>query len=357
MFIITNRRVNVGKTTVKTAFGDKPAEGPNELRLAEASRVNSKWHINVFPDRVNAAGQAVTAKKAQEQDSMFASEYVAKQLVSKLKNYTPSRHLMLYVHGFNNDLASVLDRAEQLEQNYNLEVVIFSWPANGGGVQGVLSYKSDKRDALASVGALNRVLERLQSIVQQLHADYVEQLEQTTEAKFGDDAEKWDRYFTAAAAARCPFTINLMLHSMGNYLYKHLLSSSVYAGDQLIFDNIVMVAADANNAGHANWVDNIQCRNRLYITLNEHDSALRASRMKMGEKQRARLGHYLRCLESKTATYINFTGQAHVGTSHAYFEGKPLENSQVRSFFQLAFNGQTAEDSLTFDAARNLYYF
>ena len=356
MYIITNRSVNEGKTSVKSAFGDKPAEGPNELRLAEAQRSNKKWHINVLPDRVTSNGQKISGKQ-DDKNSLFASAYVARQLIEKLNSAAQGRHILLYVHGFNNDLESVLNRAEQLQQNYNVEVVIFSWPANGGGAKGVLSYKSDKRDALASVGAFNRVLERLQSIVQQLHDAYITQLEQETEAKYGQNAEKWDRYFSAAVATRCPFTINLMLHSMGNYLYKHLLSSSVYSGNQLIFDNIVMVAADTNNEQHASWVDNIQCRNRLYITLNEDDSALRASRMKMGEKQQARLGHYLRRLDAKTATYINFTGQQHVGSSHAYFEDDAIKNTKVHSFFQQAFSGQTAEDSLVYDAARNLYHF
>ncbi|MGL6231831.1 hypothetical protein ACSZMQ_12290 [Aeromonas rivipollensis] len=52
---------------------------------------------------------------------------------------------------------------------------------------------------------------------------------------------------------RCPFTINLMLHSMGNYLFKHLLGSSTYNANHLLFDNVVMVAADTNNEHHAEW--------------------------------------------------------------------------------------------------------
>lgn len=356
MLIITNRRVNAGKTTVNSAFGAKPAEGPNELRLAYASRKGNKWHIDVLPDIVNASGKKVSGKQG-ESKGMFASDYAARQLVETLNNSDQGKHLLLYVHGFNNDLESVLNRAEKLEQNYNLQVVVFSWPANGGGARGVLSYKSDKRDALASVGAFNRVLERLQVIVQQLHAEYVAKLEQEAEKKHPDNAEKWDRYFSTAVAKRCPFTINLMLHSMGNYLYKHLLSSSVYNGNQLIFDNIVMVAADTNNDQHAQWVDKIQCRNRLYITLNEDDAALRASRMKMGEQQKARLGHYIRKLDARTATYVNFTGQQHVGSAHAYFEDDALNNAKVRSFFQQAFSGQTAEHSLSYDAAQNLYNF
>ena len=45
--------------------------------------------------------------------------------------------------------------------NMAVEVVSFSWPANGGGAWGVASYKSDKRDALNSTGALDRCIQRI----------------------------------------------------------------------------------------------------------------------------------------------------------------------------------------------------
>jgi hypothetical protein len=93
----------------------------------------------------------------------------------------------------------------------------------------------------------------------------------------------------------------------------------------------------------------------LFVTLNEKDAALRASRLKMGEQQKARLGHYPYELNSKHAVYVDFTGAAKVGDSHAYFEGEALKNEKVRHFFNEAFNGNTAEKPLKFDIARNMY--
>ena len=234
-------------------------------------------------------------------------------------------------------------------------MLCFSWPANGGGAQGVLSYKSDKRDALASVGALDRVLEKMRVMLEEFNAHYVTELEDKAQKKFASNGEAWDRYFSKEVNKRCPFTINLMLHSMGNYLFKHLLSSTTYNANHLLFDNIVMVAADTNNENHAQWVDHIQCRNRVYITINERDGALMASRMKMGEQQKVRLGHYTKKLDSKIATYVDFTDQPQVGDSHAYFEGGALANEKVKAFFHTVFNGGTGENSAHFDTARNLY--
>ncbi|MBL0648853.1 alpha/beta hydrolase [Aeromonas caviae] len=292
-----------------------------------------------------------------------ASAYVARKLLERCagtgstakQKLKTGKHLLLFVHGFNNDLDDVLERAAGLEARYGVEVLCFSWPANGGGARGVLSYKSDKRDVLASAGALDRVLEKMKGLLDEFNGQYVTQLEEKAQKKFTDNGEAWDRYFAKEVNKRCPFTINLLLHSMGNYLFKHLLSSTTYHANQLLFDNIIMAAADTNNELHAQWVDRIQCRNRLYITINECDGALMASRMKMGEQQKARLGHYTRRLDARTATYVDVTNQPHVGDSHAYFEGDALANEKVLRFFHTAFNGGTGERAELFDAAQNLY--
>ena len=92
-----------------------------------------------------------------------------------------------------------------------------------------------------------------------------------------------------------------------------------------MFDNVVLAAADANNQRHANWVDLINVRHRVYVAINENDYALRASRMKLGDAQLARLGHYTRELNAERATYIDFTDTDRVGNAHSYFIGDPAK--------------------------------
>lgn len=368
MFIVTNREVDESRGDLG-AFGSRPnALGPNELRLAEATRSGRTWRVRVLPDQISDAmarevGLVREVDPATGQKKpIYASRYVARKLLARVNpsmagGRGAGRNLVLFVHGFNNDVKAVLDRAEQMEKNYGVEVVPFTWPANGGGVHGVASYKSDKRDALASTGALDRVLGRLHDYLQEIHAEHVRHIEREADRRFPDDAEKWDRFFTSQAERWCPFSVSMVLHSMGNYLYKHLLKSSTYRGNLLIFDNVALIAADTNSAGHPEWVDEIQCRGRVFITLNEKDGALLASRLKMGEQQKARLGHFPYGLTARRAVYVDVTGAAHVGDSHAYFEGAPLRNARIRRFFDEAFNGQAAEARLHYDVARNMYRF
>ncbi len=118
---------------------------------------------------------------------------------------------------------------------------------------------------------------------------------------------------------------------------------------------MLLVAADTNNLNHDRWVDQIRFRKRLFITINEDDFALRASRAKSGSDQLARLGHYLRNLGAANAHYVNFTDASWVKNSHGYF-GEPAEkNDDVKAFFQKAFTGKAAEDGLRFRAEGNWY--
>lgn len=368
MFIVTNREVDETRTDLK-AFGSKPNSlGPNELRLAEATRTGKKWRVKVLPDKIDDA----TAKKAglkaeidpqtNKPKPIYASRYAARKILARVNpamvgGRAKGRNLLFFVHGFNNNVEAVLDRAEQLEKNYGVEVIPFTWPANGGGVHGVASYKSDKRDALASTGALDRCLGKLDNYLQEIHQEHVRNVESEANKRFPDDAEKWDQFFSAQADRWCPFSVNMMLHSMGNYLFKHLLKSSTYRGNLLIFDNVVLASADTNNEAHAEWVDRIQCRGRIFITINEKDGALLASRLKMGEQQKARLGHYPYGLNSEHGVYVDFTKEPKVGDAHAYFEGSALKNDRTRRFFDEAMNGERAEQRLDYDVARNMYRF
>jgi esterase/lipase superfamily enzyme len=119
--------------------------------------------------------------------------------------------------------------------------------------------------------------------------------------------------------------------------------------------DLVLAAADANNEEHARWVDKIRARRRVYVTINEDDKALQVSRLKAGEEQQARLGHYPFNLHAKHAAYVQFTDASKVGSSHAYFEGKPLQNPKVRRFFRAVLNGKRGDRHLVFDPASNTF--
>ena len=373
MFVVTNREVDdEGKKTGFKRFGKKlNPKGALELRVAQAHRGRGGWRVTILPDELSPPMKEEVGIKTR--GTVYSSAYVARKLLAAVNPararklgipgvspQTKGKNLLLFVHGFNNDVAAVLERARKLETLYGVEVLAFSWPANGGGVAGVTSYKSDKRDAKASTGALDRVLEMIGRTIDGFNDEAIAIARKDAEERFPTDPEKQNRYIATVAERECPFTVNAIFHSMGNYLYKHLLLSSASQGTGLTFDNVVLAAADANNEDHAVWVDRIRCRSRVYITINEDDKALRVSRMKSGQEQRARLGHFVHGLDSRQGVYVNFTGVRGVKDSHAYFQDAPVkENDRIRKFFRESFNGGRAELAahLDFDAANNLYRF
>lgn len=359
MFIVTNRRVDPDESGLNK-LGKRPNEkGNNELRVVEASRRGNGFAIEVLPDEIGqaeAAGYIDEFSLDLDPDAQhYASLRVACHLVRRLR--AKKRHLLVLVHGYNNEIKDVLRAAFEIEKKYNVEVLPFSWPANGGGVHGKLSYLSDKRDARASTGALERTLKMVHYFLLKISQSSREVLRKKAFEKFPDNAERRDARYAKLLRKECPFTINAMFHSMGNYLYKQMLKSTISEGNQLIFDNVVLCQADTNNAGHAEWVDRIRHNRRVFITLNENDYALKLSRIKPGDAQRARLGHFVKRLDSRIAYYVNMTGASWVKESHSPF-GEPAEkNDELAAFFRQAFAGEPAEQGLRYREEGNWYEF
>jgi esterase/lipase superfamily enzyme len=338
--------------------------GPAELRVVEVNRRGGRWQVRVLPDEITDAMRDEVGVPAAEPDPktgevqpVFASRYAFERLVTKVRDARSPKNVVFFVHGFNNTMEDVATRCDGLAKAFGVEVVAFSWPANGGGIKGVASYLSDKRDAQASVVAFDRALDKARDLVHRLRQQAIERIIAESPPRLVENGERFRQRLTAAAERDCPVRVTLMLHSMGNYLLERTLKSTALRGHLPLFDNIVMCAADVNNPSHASWVDQLQARNRLYITINEDDSALRASRLKGGDEQEARLGHWTRNLSSTQAAYVDFTNAKSVGSEHAYFEGTALDNPKVRKFFASALQGQRAEQAaaLEYDAARNLY--
>lgn len=346
MFVVTNRRIRSGKSGVDR-FGKEPNEkGPHELRIFEAKKKGSDWRIQVLRDQASRkqrqeVGLPLTGK-------VWASQYVAEVLLKRVRE--EGKHILFFIHGFNNDIEAVLERAQDLERHYDVEVVAFSWPANGGGAKGVASYKSDKRDARASVGAVYRFLEKAQGLLRVANTRELVKIHERAQAEHPNDPERQHAFITRASEMTCPIKVSLLLHSMGNYLFKQIQKSDVFDKHHMLFDNVVLAAADTNNEDHASWVDRIRCRKRVYVTINEDDGALLASRIKAGDNQKARLGHYLHGLHSSHAVYVDVTDGPKVGRDHAYFEGDPVKdkNGSLHKFFRSAFHGERAEQHLEY---------
>lgn len=359
MYVITNREIS-NEQDLK-AFGDKlNSKGPNELRLLDVSRKkDNSWEVKAFIDALPKTKIKSLNSKYNLGIDVDEPWYGSLELACKLfsRAQKEKKSILIFVHGFNNDIEDVLIAADEIEKLYNVIVVPFTWPANGGGaVSGALSYKSDKSDARASTGALNRVFGKIQTLHKLLTAERKKELQKRAQKKYPNNQAEAHSYFSKLMEKDCPVTLNLFCHSMGNYLLKHTLKTSESTASELIFDNINLVAADTNNAQHADWVGKLDSRMRVNIIINENDAALKASRIKPGEEQLARLGHYIRDLNSSNACYIDVTHARHVGGDHIYFMGTAVKNNNAfKKLFTDIFNGRPVEQDLIYKSDNNSY--
>lgn len=359
MYVVTNRNLTKKKGGLELFSQYPSSEGPNNLRLVKVSKPGGKYTAEVLDEGLSASKKSKLMRKYGLTEADLKGKprslEVADELFSRaLKQRS---HILIFVHGYNNDIEDVLKTAEKLESLYKVVVVPFSWPANGGGpLSGTAAYLSDKRDARVSTGAFDRFLEK----VHEYHSSFTslqrKNLWDKAQAKHPNNPLEARALYSRLQDGLCKVSINLLCHSMGNYLLKYATKPSAAKMRTLIFDNVCMVAADANNHDHNSWVEVMQTRTGTYIVINEKDSALKWSRRKPGEEQLARLGHYLKGLNAGNASYLNVTTAAHVGEEHSYFKDKPVsKNRRLLTMFSDLFEGRKPEDWMRYRADINAY--
>lgn len=359
MYLITNRQIDKNKNGLKI-FSDKPnTNGAHEITIVKVTKKGNAWVAKPVTDKLplNVVKQLKKKYKINidVQSLWHGSLKVACELFERAAKTKKS--ILFFVHGYNNDVKDVIKAAEAIEKLYGVIVVPFTWPANGGNpITGTASYLSDKADARQSTSALNRIVGKLSFYHVLLTKGRLDKLRKIAFDKHSNNTVAAKELFTKLQEKDCKTKISLLCHSMGNYVLKHTLMTTDSITKSLVFDNICLVAADANNMSHKNWVDKLDVRNRCYIVINENDSALSASRIKPGDEQLARLGHYTRKLDSENAYYIDVTDAKGVGTEHTYFKGSSVRvNTELKVIFEGMFKGMSIEQYMDYSVDKNLY--
>ncbi|MEQ1528679.1 MAG: alpha/beta hydrolase [Methylococcales bacterium] len=254
VYFATNRNPNnekkptdFGKSFSNTNLGD--------LRFGQAEVKKSKLDINsikVLPDNSSQGSQALFTELRQSMKSQ-------------------SLDSLVFIHGFNNDFKAAIESAAKIgerfaklsNKSYQPNIFVFSWPSDGD----ITGYGNDRHDAEASGYAFARGLVKLSG--------------------FLTSAEKGEA---------CQQKINLIAHSMGNYVLRHALQQAkkIANGAALprIFENIILTAADEDNDAfdHDHKLAKLpELAQRVTVYFNNGDLALTTSDLTKGNPDR--LGH------------------------------------------------------------------
>lgn len=254
IYFATNRNPNNAQTP--TDFGKNFSDTSlGDLRFGQAKvKKGTLDHssIQVLPD--NAAE---------------GSEALFKQLRESMK--TQSLDSLIFIHGFNVSFKEAVESAAKIgeryaklsSKTYQPNIFVFSWPSDGV----ITGYGNDRHDAETSGYAFARGLIKLSAFLK------------------GSDQQQ-----------ACQQSINLIAHSMGNYVLRHALQQAkkIANGASLsrVFDNIILTAADEDNDAfeHDHKLARLpELAQRITVYFNNGDLALTTSDLTKGNPDR--LGH------------------------------------------------------------------
>lgn len=285
------------------------------------------WFGEEFGDALRFA-MATPSKGGSDWDVRLLVEEgsISSGIESALR--APRGACVCYVHGINKRFEQTLEQASEIERSYGADVFLFSWPsfivptANDPESPEALfeRYVRARRNAEASGGGFDDFLQR---IVQR-----------------------------APPRSGSGYTVNLLLHSEGNFLLESYVKSAAFSGDEVgAFTNIILSQADLDYDGHR------ECLNRLasagssvYVTLNTNDNKLRDAEKANDGKRRLGNTRPEVAGASASAKYFDFTGGYGVGDTHRLWDTNSVENPIVSAFFSAVLTGEVVEADPTFRA-------
>lgn len=293
ILVVTNRNIKNGSATDLNLFGEAVNDkGASEIRLAWAEKVDdANWELALIdePGTLNPMN--------------LPSRSAFREYISLLRQ--ENKDCVYYVHGFNKTFSESMQQAHSIERRYGVGVVVFSWPSNPGGFI-TNEYKKARAIASNSIAALDRTFEKIHDFL-------------------CEDADE-----------NCEISFNLLVHSLGNFMFEQFVRNPIFSGETRIFDNVVLNAADIDSETHSGWTNGLKFSRKVYATINERDKILDASDIINPD----RLGNTARNLNSPRIAYFDLTGGDGVNKKHQHFENTARVNAVVADFFDKVLHGE-----------------
>ncbi len=251
-YIITNREVSNQKgrdyipvNSKESMRKDGDEEARHNLRYGTVTfdpaktKGLSKYKVNILTDAPEdallsyAGGETVNKK-------VFPSTQIFEELYRSGTKAKKQEDILVFVHGFRNDLQESLETLGELHKKYVVpedspieKIVLFTWPAK----KKLLKYRSDAFDAEQSGFALARSMGSLREFFRN---------------KFVKEGKK-----------ACEQNIHLMCHSMGNRVFQSMIAAidNMDVPVTNIFKEIILIAADVD-------YDSLQSPKPLYKAID-----------------------------------------------------------------------------------------
>lgn len=284
IFVITNRQ------------SDNSATG-----LTFINRVKEDPSLSFF--RVNASNA----------DTLLLNPLDSMAFIHEISGIK-TRDWVLFVHGDSKTFEEATIRGLNIQNLYDVNVIVFAWPSKDIHLHGLRNYFTSYENVPKSLNHFYSVLKT----VSQWRSD-------STKFLAGDH-------------------VSLFLHSLGNY-YLYYMGNKKIGKDTLDFkfDNIIINAAAVDQSNHADWVEQLNFQKRIFITSNKHDFNLNG--LKFFTSHGSQLGQRVKRPYANNAIYLNFNRpvgfRIPTGYTHTYFIGKvPQKKKNVHQLYYEMLHGQ-----------------
>ncbi|MCL9777279.1 alpha/beta hydrolase [Vibrio methylphosphonaticus] len=317
---ITNRALNRGKNKKVSLFSEK-LDANGELRYAIATPVDKKKTIS----RKISGGMSRPTRVTKVEQTFDLEVVESSNLPVTMQNIVANDNgcpWVFFLHGNNQSLKKNLIKSRKIQQEYNCNLVIYSWPSK--------SYEPYMLQTLAVGAALtaNPTTALLGKLV--LKKSFKRKIKQYKEARKHAEASYADFARAFEYIAHNIFSdfkqrglhISLLVHSLGHEVLKRAIQEQPEQLSAIELDRVMLHQGDVQYTNHGAWVNSIpfSSQENTYITANKYDSVLLLSGLVNNNgnplKVLTRLGNCLSEENRSNAKYIDFTDMPSVKFGH-----------------------------------------
>lgn len=306
MLVFTNRLLDTSfkderlLTRKYTSFA--PTLNVVDARLG--SGANPKWKLDVLNDNAD-----------QDEALAAMSAY-----------FRGNKPVLVYIHGNNCTPLSCIARSQELEDQFAVSVIAYSWTSEG--------YQPNGTD-LADIDATSKVAtDKDEDSLADVTKDNLQEgwikrkARRYSQAKVNaqHSAQSLTRFLQLLAAARLstmtqPYSV--VVHSLGCHFVHYVIDQDGAAEFFGVAHNVALVAGCTGADKHAAWVGRMNPVRRVYITFTKSDSVLAAAKVVDGD---TKLGTNpgMELLVGPKYRYIDFENAAKMKFgAHRYFVADP----------------------------------
>lgn len=328
-------------------FGNELAtDGVTGMAIAEPNLVED---LDEFDEdgELNLASSAPRYEWRLKSISKSKKTAQYKKMLKGISADTVNKNWMFFVHGNNQTTLKNLEKCRQIEELHDVNVITFSWPSWRGKIFTLDLLKEVAPDILKKGGISKGIVASIIAsgiTLKQQHYNEAVINAIASRAALHETLIQVNQHFIEPARSTFgkEFTINLLVHSLGNRVLQYMINDESLGKLSKFFDNVILHQADVDTKGHDQWVKNIKLGKRLYITHNRKDAILHISDI-FGSNPK-RLGHKsgnAKCSAKEVTAYIDFTKGFKVGLTHGLFLMRDIFSGKVNDCFNDLLTGES----------------